>query len=952
MISGKVLDDVTKEPLVGVNILVEGTTIGVMTDIDGNYTIGLDGKSGKLVFSYIGYETQTIAANREILNVGMKEEAIALNEVVTIGYSKMKRKDLTGSTVTLSPEKITKMPASSLANSLVGVAGIRVSGGEIRVRGNRSVRASNDPLIILDGMPYKGSLESIDQNDIASIDVLKDASSTSLYGSQGANGVIIITSKQGKKNEMVVTFDGYAGIGIYVPENYRIQNAEEYVKFKREAYRAAGTWKSPADDPKVFTQKEIDGFGQVDYNWFDDFMKKNGFWTNNTIALFSGTEKTQYKVSLNYVYNDVRGRHTGNNNKYNLSFDLVQSIGNRLKFGLNGKANYQNGYSKPDMAGQLLYMQPTVTPFDEYGNLLAYPTSDFGGRKNPYLNMNDDAYDSKSQNWEGMIRSYFDYAVNDDLSIRLNGSLDQHFRDNGLYEDNTSAAYIQSSNHAAYSQGRNINMMFNSIVNYKKNWGIHAIDAFAVFEAQNIKSFSSSMEANGQEMAYYKWYNMGRLSENKALGTSFSRTSMLSFVGRLQYSLKDRYLATISIRNDGASQLAKGNKWDTFPSLALAWRASEEAFMKDLTWLSSLKLRTSYGVTGNHAISAYATLGSVYPQFVSFMGLAGEVPYPTMEPSVAPAPNLKWEKTKQFNLGVDFAVLDNRISGTFDYYNSKTHDLLNQRRLPYTSGFNVAWENIGKTKNKGYELSLFTTPIQNKEFQWNLDYNFYKNVEELVELYDPKITKDIQNGWWLGYPVNGVVYDYEFAGIWQTEEADVAGIYGQKPGEVKVVDQNGDKKIDEKDRLILGTNRPDFTMSLSSTIKWQQFDFAFDIYGEFGALAHDGLSTWQWGGDPGRYNVPVVDYWTPENPSNTNPRPVVGQSMKYLGTIGYHSNNYISFRYITLGYTFTKQQLRNKLGKLRLYCTVNEPFKYWEYKRQGGLTNRELILNWGLNITL
>lgn len=947
-VTGQVTD-MKGEPMIGVNVVLKGTSTGNITDIDGKYTIDAFANA-TLVFSFIGYETQSLPVKNRVLNVQMDESGIALNEIVTIGYSTMKRKDLTGSTTTLTPEKITKMPASSLVNSLVGVAGIAVNDGKIRIRGNRSVKASNDPLIILDGVPYKGALESIDQNDIASLDVLKDASSTSLYGSQGANGVIIITSKQAKKNETKVTFDGYAGIGIYMPGNYRIQNADEYINFKREAYRAAGTWKSTADDSKVFTQKEIDGFGKVDYDWYGDFMKKKGFWTNNTIALFSGSEKTQYKVSLNYVLNDVRGEHTGNTNRYNISMDLAHNFSKKFKVGVYAKANYNEGYSKPDMPGQLLYMQPTVTPFDKDGKLMAYPTSDFGGRKNPYLNMSDDSYDSQNQNWAGLLKGYMNWDIIDGLSLRMNGSVDQHFNDEGLYEDSASAAYTQSMNHVIYKQGRNVNMMFNTVLNYKKTFGEHRLDAFAVFESQNIKSFSTETGAYNQELAYYKWYNMGRLGKDKTLGSNFSRTSMLSYVGRIQYGFKDRYLATVSLRQDGASQLAKGNKWDAFPSLALAWRVSEESFMKNIDFLSSLKLRGSYGVTGNHAISAYATLGSVFPQFVSFMGQGGEVAYPTMEPEVAPAPGLRWEKTKQYNIGVDFSVLDNRISGSFDYYDSKTHDLLNQRKLPYTSGFSVAWENIGKTRNKGYELSLFTVPVRTKAVEWSLDYNFYRNKEELIELYDPNLTQDIQNGWWLGYPVNGVQYDYEFAGIWQTEEADVAAMYGQKPGEVKVIDQNGDKKIDDKDRKILGTNRPDFSMSLSSTLKWNQFDFSFDIYSEFGALTRDGISTDQWGSDIGRYNVPVVNYWTPENPSNTNPRPIVGEGMKYLGTIGYHPNNHISFRYITLGYTFNKKQLFNTVSRLRLYCTVNEPFRYWEYKRQGGLSNREMVVNFGLNI--
>lgn len=951
VISGVVTDAATGNTLPGVSIFEKGSSNGTVTDMDGNYKLMLKNANAVLVFKYIGYQTEELNPKSSKLNVQMKEDAVVLNEVVAIGYGTMKRKDLTGSTATLNADRITKMPAGDLSNSLIGIPGIAVSNGQIRIRGNRSVKASNEPLIILDGVPYKGSLESIDQNDIASIDVLKDASSTSLYGSQGANGVIIITSKQAKKNETKITYDGWAGIGIYVPENFRMSNAEEFIAFKREAYRAAGTWNGPEDDPKLFTPKEIEGFGKVDYDWYGDFMKKHGFWTNNTLAIFHGNEKTQYKISLNYMLTDVRGDHTGSTNKYKLTFDLNHSLSKKIKLGLYTRLNYNEGYTKPDMPSQLMKMLPTVTPYDENGNLVDFPTSDFGGQKNPYLNMNDAAYDAQWQNWEGLIRGYANWDIMDGLSLRLNASIDQHFNDSGSYQDDNAASYRQSVNSVSYGQGRNVNMMFNAVLNYKKTFNDHSIDAFGVFESQNIKLFNSSMSGLNQSMPYYKWFNMGQLTESKNLSTGYSRTAMLSLVGRAQYGYKDRYLASVSMRYDGASQLAKGNKWDIFPSFSLAWRISEENFMKDLNFINSLKLRGSYGVTGNHSIGAYATLGSIFSQYATFIGQNGEINYPGFEAASAPAPHLDWEKTKQFNLGIDFTILNQRISGAFDYYDSKTYDLLNQRKLPFTSGFEVMWDNIGKTRNRGYELSLFTVPVRTKDLEWNLDYNFYRNKEELVELYNPELKQDVQNGWWIGYPVNGVIYDYEFAGIWQTEEAELAAAYGQLPGDVKVVDQDNNQIIDEKDRKILGTNRPDFYMSLNSTIKWKQFDFAFDLYSEFGALAYDDKSTGQWGGDNiGAINVPVVNYWTPENPSNTNPRPVSGKTIKYLSAIGYHSNNHIVCRYLTLGYTFNKKQLFNKLNKLRLYCTVNDPFRYWKFKNEGGLGSREMTVNFGVNV--
>ena len=810
------------------------------------------------------------------------------------------------------------------------------------------MQATNDPLIILDGMPYYEALASIDPNDVESIDILKDASSTSLYGSQGANGVIIITTRKGKVGRTTINYDAFAGWGVINWENFKPMNADEYIAFKREAHRAAGTWHDENDDNKVFFGNEMVNMGKVDTDWMDEYLGKNRFWTSHTLTIASGTEKTQYKISFNYKNDDSRMKGAGNN-KFFLSTDIDHQIFDFLKVGISNRLYYYNGKDKPDPFGQLLTMSPLTSIYNEDGTFNKYPTGD-PNVKNPFLNTIDEYYKDKTEEWKTFIKLYALFDIIDGLSFRTNFSYNPAFSARGYYYDDRASTYTDVRNVAGVHNNRKADMVWNNILNYRKTFGIHSIDAFGVFEVQNLTHTNTAGSGKDQELPSYLWYNLEKLRDSKSLSSSFTRSQMLSYLGRFQYSLKDRYIATVTVREDGASQLSEGNRWDFFPSFALAWRLTEEDFIKQYPFITNLKLRGSYGITGNHSISPYATLGVMWSQYITFYNNNGEVHYTGMEPGLRPTSNLKWEKNKMFNVGLDFAFLNGRLSGTVDYYNSKTDDLLNQRTLPYTSGFDKAWENVGKTQNKGWELSVSAIPIETRDFRLGVGLSFYRNKEELIELYDPKLDKDIQNGWWLGYPVNGVFYDLKKIGIWQENEADIAAIYGQKPGEVKVQDVDGNKKIDGEDRMILGTDRPDWTNTLQLTASYKELDFSMDCYGEFGAMAFDGYSTSTWTDQLGRWNTVKVDYWTPENPNNKHPRPVAGQEIKYISAVGYHKNDFLGIRSMTLGYTLPKNLRGSFLSNARLYFTVNDPYVYKKYKKEGGITYHETFYLLGVNI--
>ena len=943
--------DANGEPLPGVNVMVKGTSVGTITDENGAFTLKDLNAKNVLVFSFLGMLPQEITVGKQSrINVVLVEDAIGLEDVVVTGYTSMKRKDITGSVASISSEKINRIPANDITTSLVGVPGIRMDGSSIRIRGTRSRNASNDPLIVLDGIPYNETLASINPGDIESIDVLKDASSTAIYGARGANGVILITTKQAKKGKTVVTYDGFAGVGVNNWGSFDVMDADEYVAFKREAYKAAGTWNSEADDPKAISGAELSNLGTMNTDWVGEYFNRKRFWTNHLVTIASGSDKTQYKVTFNYRNEDSRYKNNGNDNFY-LTTDLSHQVLPFLKVGVSNRAYYTIKNDKPDVFQTVIHMSPLTPVRNEDGSYNTYPFGD-PFVKNPYLNESDAVYKDKTEEWKIFFRIFAEINLAKNLTYNTNFAYNPSFSSRGYYYDDRSVSYQDERNVAGMHNNRQADWVWNNILNYKLDFKKHSLNLSGVWELQNRQLVNSGMSGKEQESPAYLWYNMGRLVDSKTLSSSFTRSQMVSWIGRVQYDYNDRYMVTFSMRGDGASQLSPGHKWATFPSGAIAWRISEEDFIKPIDWITNLKLRASYGLTGNYSIAAYATTGSLYGTYANFKTESGEINYPGLEPDTRPTPNLKWEKNKMLDIGLDFGFLDGRIYGSVDWYDSKSYDLLYLKTLPYTTGFNRAWDNVGDTRNRGLEVSVTGVAIKKKDFELGVTLTYYRNKEELVRLQDPKMKEDINNGLFVGYPVSGVFYDYKQVGIWQQDEASLAALYGQKPGEVKVADLDGNGKIDGNDRTIIGTNRPDWVGGLQVNGQWKDLDFSVDCYGEFGAYARDSYSTDFWASEMGRWNTVKLDYWTPENPSNVHPRPVAGQSIKYLGATGYHKNNYVNFRNITIGYTLPKAWMNNNkvVKKARIYATANDPFRYSKFQNSGGISWWESFYIFGVNL--
>jgi TonB-linked SusC/RagA family outer membrane protein len=935
--------------LAGVSVTVKGTNRMALTDAEGKYTLTGINDGNQLDFSFFGMisQTQTVGQGVSVVDASMIPDAIGLEEVVKIGYTTMVRKDITGSVSSISAEKIARIPAYNITTAITGIPGVRMDGGAIRIRGTRSRNASNDPLIVLDGIPYDETLASINPGDVESIDILKDASSTAIYGARGANGVILVTTKQAKEGKTLVSYDGFVGMGINNWGSLDVMNADEYLAFQREASRAAGSWASEADDARALFGIEMANIGKVDNDWFTPYFRQKRLWTSHSLTISSATEKSAYKIAFNYKNEDKRYKGAGDDHFY-LTADLSHKVLPFLKVGMSSRNYYIVANDKPDMFNHFLHMSPLTETRNEDGSYNVYPFGD-PFVKNPYMNESDEVYKDRTEEWKMFMRFYMNMDILEGLTFNTDFAYSPAFSSRGYYYDNRSVSYTDERNIAGMHNNRKADWVWNNVLNYKKDFDKHSLDLAAVFEVQNRQSVNSNMSARDQESPAYLWYNMGRLTDSKTIGTGFSRRQMVSAVGRVQYSYDDRYILTASFREDGASQLSPGHKWAFFPSAAVAWRASEESFLKDVDWLYNLKVRASYGMTGNYSIAAYATRGTLYGAYANF-GHGGDLHRPGLEPQTRPTPDLQWERNKMLDLGIDFGFLGGRIHGTVDYYDSKSYDLLYLKVLPYTSGFNQAWTNIGDTRNRGIEVALSTIPVETENFRLGVDLSYYRNKEELVRLQDPTMKEDINNGLFVGYPVNGVHFNHKAIGVWQESETALAEMYGFKPGEVKIADLDGNGNIDGDDRMILGTTRPDWMGGLQINGNYKNVDFSVDLYGEFGALTHDGRSTNEWANQLGRWNTYKVDYWTPENPTNRYPRPNEGTAARYLGAAGYYKSSYVNVRNVTVGYTLPENWMGNVVRSTRFYLTMNTPMRYNQLQAAGGISWWESFYIVGANI--
>ncbi|WP_460995190.1 TonB-dependent receptor [Spirosoma harenae] len=960
-IAGTVSDE-KNAPLPGVSVVVKGSNRGATTDATGKYRINIpDGNGATLTFSFVGYQSKDVeVGNQTTINVSMVPDVSSLDEVVVIGYGAVRKKDLTGSVVQLKSEQLKEVPTANVLEAAQGkIAGADITrnsgqagaGVSIRIRGNRSIGGNNAPLIIVDGIQYS-NLEDINANDIETMDVLKDASSIAIYGSRGANGVILITTKKGKLGKPDISFNAYSGIS-QVTMYPKAMDINAFRDFKREAWRAAGVWKSPADDAAIFTNvAEYNALQNGTWTDYQDALIHNGLQQDYQVGFRSGTDRLKSYVSVDY-YNEKGILKLDEIKRYTGRLNVDYTINDWMKIGLSSQLTYYNQSVRRDPLNQANKISPLGSLYDANGNF-NYIMLD-GQTANPLSDEQPNVFNNSILTTRILTNGYVELTPLKGLTVRSTIGVNLASIRNGAYSSPKSIdRSLTGKSLATYDASNSRSINWENVLTYQRTVGQHAFTFTGI--ASYIGNSSDNVSASGvnQLLPSQLFYSLGSATEEIKINSAYSKNDLVSFAGRLNYSFRDRYLLTLTAREDGSSKLATGNKWTFFPSAAFAWRIIEEKFMQGVKGLSDLKLRASYGVAGNDPSGPYATQTTLTRIAFGYDEVAA--PAYTFSRNVGNA-ELGWELSYTKNLGIDFGLFNGRINTSIDYYDTRTEDLLLDRGLPPTTGVTTVKQNIGKTRNRGFEVTLGSTNIRTNNFSWSSNLTFTKNKEEITELVTGG--NDIGNGWFIGNPIN-VFYDYEKLGIWQTSEADQAARLSptQLPGEIKVKDQNGDGKIDAvNDRIILGNPRPKWSGGFDNTIKFKGFDLNVFLYARVGQMINSDRSA-RFDQQGVGNSTAGLDYWTPENPTNAYPRPNKNGGLKYLSTLGYVDGTYARIRNITLGYNVPATFLKSKVVRsVRLYVTGKNLFTFTKLNydpERGGSENFPMtkLYVFGLNVSL
>ena len=965
-VSGTVVD-AQGEPVIGASVIIKGTSTGTVTDFDGNFTIQSVPQNATLVISYVGYRTQNVAVGgKSQINVALEEDKQLLDEVVVVGYGVQRKSDVTGALTRVGEKELNAKPVSNAFEALQGkAAGVDITSserpgtvGSIMIRGTRSITASSAPLYVVDGVPLQsGGIETLNPRDIESIDILKDASSTAIYGSRGANGVVLITTKRGQEGKTQLSYNGSVTFEKIVDKSPAF-NASDYITWRRWAYYnqnpglyTPGNQPVQDQDKSFFDGDEValanvmkgwsggswDGSRVTDTDW-TDIVKRTGVTQEHNLSVRGGSKTVSAFASFGYLNN--KGTQKGQNyERFNLtaSADVQATPWFKAGGSVNGSYGVQKyGFSR---TGQSSSSGPTdiysaakailryTLPYNDKGEIIDMPG---GSTTNTYTVI--DEWEKSNDNRETFRALGSFYAQIDfgkiwsplgGLQWKTQFGPDFRYYRLGNFLDSSSATRAGSKNYARRNDERHFAWTLDNMLLYNKTIKDHTFGVTLLQSASKTNTESSSMNEIGVTIPSFLWNNMGAIditdSQYQAgMGTGLSESSLNSYMARINYSFKDRYLLTASARWDGASVLAEGNKWDFFPSMAIGWRMEQEKWLRDVNWLDQLKLRLGVGVTGNAAVSPYGTLGVISSYWMPFSTGNTQIfvtnePYYTSGSNAMPNKNLGWEKTTQWNFGIDFSFLKGRIGGTIDMYMSKTKDLLLSMSVPSLSGYPSMLANIGQTKNKGIELTLNTIPVLTKQFIWNSNLNLAWQKDEIVELANGK-EDDINNAWFIGESI-AVHYGYANAGIWQESDAAEMAKFNENghkftAGSVRPVDQNGDYKINADDRVILGNKNPRLTAGWTNSFSWKGIELTIELQGRFKYMISTGGE-----GQLGMYQQREIDYWTPENTGAEWQKPVYSQAGgdSYSGLLGFKNASFIKVRNLSLGYNFDRHLLE-KVG--------------------------------------
>lgn len=936
------------EPLIGVTVLEQGTTNGTITDLDGKFSLRVQ-SGATLEFSFMGYERQSQPASSN-MNIVLEEDTKALEEVVVVGYGTQRKEAVTGSVASVKGDDMRAVAGSNITQSLQGrVAGVEMTQtsskpGEtmqIRIRGTRSLNASNDPLIVLDGIPFAGSLSDINPSDIKSLDILKDASATAIYGSRGANGVIIITTNRGSEGQKAkVSYNGYYGIKTIFAK-YPMMNGAQYTEL-------FGAGANPE-----YTNYGTDEKEGVDTDWQDLFFDK-GMVTSHDVSVTGGTKAGNYSFGVGY-YREEAVVPLQDFSRFSLRGSVDQKIGKYFKLGFSTTNNYSITNDCNQMFS-ILAATPITDPYNEDGSFKTRINRASGNNyvvTRKTLEWLDDSYVNKRKVFGSYNTFYGEaelpyvkglkYRVNVGLNLRHQNS--GNYTGQGVFSDNPDAL-----SSAGVTNQLTTNWAVENLITYDKIFAEkHSINFVAMYSAEESLYNSSNM--SGQDIpTMFQYWNIGRANGTITVNPSnqgYSKTGLISYMARLMYSYDSKYMLSVAVRSDGSSRLAEGHKWHTYPAISLGWNVKNESFMDGVTWLDQLKLRLGYGETSNQSVDPYKTFGLLATQPYNY----GTETTTGFYVSELPNPELGWEFSTTWNLGVDLAFFRNRLNVTAEYYKMSTKNVLLSVGLPGSAGVGSYMANIGETENKGFELNINGTIIDdNNGWTWTAGVNMYVNRNKLVKLSSGQ-QEDRNNNWFVGKPID-CIYDFKYEGIWQEDEEELRKVLepAGAPGMIKVQYtgeyENGVpvRAISDEDK-IPQSMECDFQGGFNTTVAWRNIDLSIvgaykvggllisTLYGSSGYL--NTLS--------GRNNNIDVDYWTPSNTGAHYPAPNGvrdGNNPKYGSTLGYFDASYLKIRTITLGYNFDQLQALKNVGisKLRVYASILNPFVMCSpYKKESGM---------------
>ena len=936
-----------------VQVTIVGTTRGALSDSAGRFAFN-DVPVGTHVIraTGLGYapasQTVTVTSGQtSTVNFELTITAVQLEGIVTVGYGSQSRREVSGAVASLSGSALAQVAGGNALDAIKGrIPGVDITATSfdpgatqnIRIRGTRSITAGNGPLFVVDGVPITGDLRDIDQNSIETIDVLKDASAAAVYGSRGANGVVMITTKRGGLAG-ITDFNISSTYGVSrIREEVPMMNGQEFANFRREAYRNSNTaayvtacanyMTSPATCDAVALDPTMRAnlAAGVNTNW-QDLMLRDGNIQNTQMSFSGGNATTRFRAGFGFLGQNainIVQDYTARTGSFNLSHNQGRLS---LQLGVQGTMNHRDVGRGSVMWDEALFNPALGRNVDDNGRQVFLPTED-GLLVNPVMAARayQRAIDRTNvlgtltgalQLMEGLK---FNVAFGPQLTNQSDGELI------GIY---TRQKRGTGAPDATVRRTQNNNYTLSNFLDYDRTLGEHHLQATALYEVANFRTVFDSAAATQLPFDSQLWYNLGT-GATPTLNGVYTRSALKSGMGRVNYTFRDRYTLSLTGRYDGSSVLAEGHKYAFFPAASLAWQIGDESFMQRVPSISDLKLRLSYGRVGNSAIGAYQTLGLLNRTWYA----SGTNYLTAFNPGSIPNPSLRWETTDKFNVGLDYGIFGQRIAGSLDVYRENTHDLLLSRALPYTSGYSSVLENVGATRNTGVEVGLTTQNLKNYHgFGWTTDLTWSTNKNRIVALASG-LTADVGNLRWVGQPIN-VYYDYKYLGLWQYADTALARtMCGCKVGSVRVADLNGDGKLNASDRTIIGRhyNFPKWQGSMNNRITFRNLDASVLTTARIGFTINDAFTA-AYDGLAGRFNNIETNYWTPENQTGTDPRPSVDGLGNFASSRNYKDGSFVRIRDITLGYTLSPRLASRFSSKgARLYVRAQDPFIFTSYK--------------------